>query len=380
MSDVACVCCAPLIAEVRPRGLQAEQLVEGLPLQVAELENPRRRIPWDAFTVFARRASDMLGGPEAIEDVAARSATQTVPRMLQRLLPRFGSARLVYLVGARWWGPWVFRGTRASCEEIADGRLREVIEILPEYAECPEFFQGVRGVLRSMPRLFGQAEAVVDLDQDGRRGEFIIAPPPARRRRLQLRANHRTPEDFEELAELGFRQDQLRESERRTRAAVVLLAERSRQLETLRRLHRTLGEQPDGRERIAAIVRLLEREFSMEGIRLSSIGPTDEAFERRVEAGQHEGAPSRSHTLRVGRRDVGRLELWGFEEGERAPGDAARLEELLPWIAIALESLRSGDEVERLSHLLAEDVADWQRLEWRLDRLLRAIGCEKLDS
>src|SRR5215472_5051383 len=137
LSDVTCACCSPLVAEIRARGLDPEPLVEGLGLPLSEFENPRNRVPWDPFTVFAARAAEMLGGADQIEEIAVRSAADGVPRFLRRLLPHLGSARPIYLVGARWWGPWVFRGTRSTCEELADGRLREVIEILPGYAECP---------------------------------------------------------------------------------------------------------------------------------------------------------------------------------------------------------------------------------------------------
>jgi hypothetical protein len=366
VSDVTCLCTAPLVAEVRARGLEAERLVDGLGIALAEVENPRSRIPWDPFTVFAGRAADLLGGPEQIEEIAARSAGAAVPAFLRRLLPHLASARPVYLIGARWWGPWVFRGTRATCEELADGRLREVIEILPGYAECPLFFQGIRGVLRAMPLLFGQTEAVVELAHDGRRGEFVISPPPPKRRLRNLFHRRRDLGALAgELEELGFGQEQLRESERRSRLAGALLADQSRRLETLSQLGDELSRRREEGELARALVRVVEVQFRASGVRLSGVGRDGEGFAQLAASGEVRGAPTATFALRLAERTVGRLELWGL------PDDDARLRELLPWIAVLLESERSESAIRSLTRWLERDLADWSRVEHRLERVLR---------
>ena len=79
---------------------------------------------------------------------------------------------------------FLFSFLRPEHEATVASRLREAgffvspsSEILPEFRECPDFFQGLRGVLRVMPRLFRQvryrssvtddAIAQVDSDNDG---------------------------------------------------------------------------------------------------------------------------------------------------------------------------------------------------------------------
>ena len=371
MSDVTCACCAPLVAEIRARGLDPEPLVAGLDVALSDLENPRSRIPWDPFTVVAGRAADLLGGAEQIEEIALRSAADSVPRFLRRLLPHLGSARPIYLVGARWWGPWVFRGTRATCEDLADGRLREVIEILPGYAECPLFFQGIRGVLRAMPLLFGQPEAVVDLRHDGRRGEFLITPPPARKRLRKLfrrrAAVSALPGDLEEL---GFHQEQLRESMRRTRVTGVLLAEKSRRLETLQRLGRELSHWQEEGELARAVIRLLEQQFPVRGVQLSGKAREGGGFAVLASSGDRSGPPSATHVLGAASGPVGRLELWGLGDRGAAPHDEALLRELLPWIGVAFENAQSEAALRGLTQWLEADLADWARLERRLEGAL----------
>ena len=55
MSDVACVCSAPIVGEVRARGLDPRVLANGLGVSLADLENPKGRIPWRDFVVFAEQ-------------------------------------------------------------------------------------------------------------------------------------------------------------------------------------------------------------------------------------------------------------------------------------------------------------------------------------
>lgn len=372
MSDVACVCCAPLVAEVRARGLDPRQLVEGLPLTLAQLENPRRRIRWEPFREFARRAGELLGGAGELEEVAARAAPEAVPQLLRLMLPHLGSARPIYLIGARWWGPWVFRGTRATCESLADGRLREVIEILPDYGECPEFFQGLRGVLRAMPRLFGQPDAVVDLAQDGRRGEYVIAAPPPKRRSRWLRPARRStvsplPEDLEEL---GFRQEQLRDALQRARATATLLAERTRRLETVHRLGIELVWHRDTQSRAEGMVRLLRDRLPLRGIRLGYDGSETGGPPSFAESGETTGAPDISRSLQVAGRPVGRLELWTPGAASLSREDEVLLGDFLPWLALALDASRSDEQIHELRDELEEDLAQWHRAERRLEQLL----------
>jgi hypothetical protein len=375
LSDVTCACAAPLVAEIRARGLDPEPLVAGLGLTLSDVENPRNRIPWDPFTVFASRAAEMLGGADQIEEIAARSAPGAVPGFLRRLLPHLGSARPIYLIGARWWGPWVFRGTRATCEELADGRLREVIEILPGYAECPLFFQGLRGVLRAMPLLFGQPEAVVELRHDGRRGEFLISPPPAKRRLRRLfRQRDRIDALPGDLEELGFHQEQLRESMRRTRVAGRLLAEKSRRLETLQRLGGELAHSHEAGELARGLIRLVESQVHPRGALLSGRSERSDGFVPLAASGERSGPASATHLLEVAGRSVGRLELWGQGDASSGRDDAALLGELLPWIALVLDRARSEAAIRWMTQWLEADLADWDRLERRLERVLAARG------
>ncbi len=366
MSEVACVF-GPVVDEVQSRGVPPEKLVEGLGFDAGELGNPRRRIPWEAFTELARRTEEVLGD-DGFGAVAARSAEESLPGVIRRALHRFGDARPIYWVGARWWGPWIFRATRAHCEQIADGRLRQVIEILPEYQESPEFFRGVQALLRVMPHLFGLPEAIVELRHDGRRGEFLITPPPARRSAWGRRKRVSLGALPEELFELGFQQEQLRESERRVHAADLLLADQRRRLEAIEALAQRLVEARDARSLLASVLELLEGEFLLRGLRISREAPGEAAAleDLRAETGDVSGTPSSSLRLRAAGVSIGRLELWTFGDEGLSPADAHHAAEIAPWIGLALGNIRAAESEARR---LAEPAPPLPEHRLRDDRL-----------
>jgi hypothetical protein len=324
MSDVASVCSAPIVGEARARGLDPAELAAGLDLRLADLENPRRRIPWRSFVVFAERAANMLG-PETLEELAAAATLDTVPRPIRRVLPRLRDSRPLFGFAARWWGPWIFRGTRGRCEVLPDGRIREVVRILPGYAPCPEFLTSIRGTLRAMPRLLNQPDALVTFEQDGREGEYIITPP--------------------------FR---------RTRSGKALPPRR----DTLGQLGGILARAGDGDSDALHrdIVRLVQQQHGIAGVRLAEYDETDHV--REFVAGTTMGAPSEAFPLRIADRPIGQLEFWRAGEDVMAP-----LRELVPWIAFAVEYGRSKALVTRLVASLMDHVRDWERVERRLEQI-----------
>jgi hypothetical protein len=323
------------------------RLVAGLGLSLADVEGPRGRIPWRAFVIFAQRAEKMLGAA-TLEELAAVATCDTVPGPIRRMLPMLSDSRPLFALAARWWGPRVFRGTRGRCEVLPDGRLREIVQILPGYAPCPEFLSGIRGTIRALPRLLNQPDALVTLEQDGREGEYLITPPPRRAR-------------WERAARLGPARFGTR---RGAQSISNRLGEQSRRLETLQQLGLVLAGGADADALQEDIVRLVQERLGVGGVRLSSYGEDNRS--RVAVSGTLPGVSVQSLPLVIADRRVGQLERWGVgEEAALAP-----LRELVPWIAIALEYGSSKALVAQLTRMLAEDARDWERMERRLEQLV----------
>ena len=337
MNEVACVF-RPLVEEVRARRIPPEKLLHGIPVTLEELGNPRRRISWDDFAELAQRCSELLG-PDAFEEIAARSAEAALPRPLRWLLARVGSVHSAYRISP-FWGPRVFRATRSACEVLPDGRVRELIEILPEYRESPEFFRGVRGLLRATPRLFGQPDARVELESDGRRGEFLIElePPPRPHRPRGAR--------------------------------------RVSQADPVERLARAFSRARGWHELPGVAARLLQRELGVRGAALSRARSAAHEPEALVETGDRSGRPASARPLVFAGRTVGWLSLW--TPGERPLGEEAeqRLHALRPLLAFLVESLQLAEANQRLTQLLEDNLSDWKRVEAALERIVGETGPE----
>ncbi|MEN8161042.1 MAG: hypothetical protein ABFS41_13300 [Myxococcota bacterium] len=336
MSEVACVF-QPFVDEVRARGIAAEQLLHGLPVQLEDLGNPRRRISWDDFTEIARRSTKLLG-PGAFGEIAARSAQNALPAPLRwMLVGRWRDVRRLYRVAPRW-GSRVFRATRAESELLEDGRVRQVVEILPEYRESLEFFEGVAALLRAAPRMFGEPDANVELVCDGRRGEFLIEP------------------------QWGPERDTLRRR-------LVRLGSRARRKGTVERFVGRLARTRDWREMPRAAARLLLNELEVRGAALSLGEPAHHMRHVVGGAGDRGGRPATVRRLHFARRPIGSLVLWTHEGGALGERAERRLHALRPLLALLLETAEVDAANRELVELLERNLSDWRRVEAHLERI-----------
>ena len=377
VSSVAGICSAPIVAEVRARGLDVESLVDGLDTPLPIFENVRGRVPWKAFVPFAARAEKMLGAT-VLEDLAAEATVAAVPKSFRLLLPRLTDARTLFSLAPRWWGPRVFNGTSGFCEALPDGRLREIVRIAPEHQASSEFLSGLRGTLRAMPRLTNQSDAIVELDQDGREGEFLITPPPMaanvtrgllgrwRAKRHASRTERTTWEAVRELEEFGFASERLLHQDRELHLLASEADHGKRQRETLRQMQLLLSQYPgrDFRKLQEAIVDLLVSQRDVVAARVAFFG-TDSTEAHEVTRGRFTGLPDFEIPLCVAGIEVGILSLWATLEGD----ELESLRPLSVWIALVLELGRTRTSNAHLTRMLAQDVGDWQELEQRLEAL-----------
>ena len=177
MSEVSCRVFVPLVEHLHARGQSPDLLVEGLPFSAEDLNRPSNRIPWEDFVVVLERATRLLGGVEQIEQLAYNSYPK-VMGIIGVLASNFVSTRSIYHIGAKWHGPNLFSCTSATCEDLPDGRVREIIEILPPHRDSELFFRLLRGSLRSAPSVFGQPDAAVEMEIHPRRAIYTITLPP----------------------------------------------------------------------------------------------------------------------------------------------------------------------------------------------------------
>ncbi len=235
MSEVSCRTCGPLIEALQSAGLPLETAVKGLELAPETILKPSNRISWNEYLGILENVSKALGGPDDLEQTGITFYTQA-GGLLGVVASRVSSARPLYHMGARWYGPSLYSATRATTEDLPDGRIRQTIEILPTYRSSELFFRQMRGGLRAAPLLLGQPEAEVEMEISGRRATYVITPPPALtvwgrvRRALRWR---RTLEKADR--ELTVQRDEIHHGYEMARRTGDLLSFQTRRLEAEQR-------------------------------------------------------------------------------------------------------------------------------------------------
>jgi signal transduction histidine kinase/CheY-like chemotaxis protein len=253
VSEVSCRTCAPSLEAVRECGLPLGELTLGLSASLSALLDPSSRISWDDFTRVLENAVRLLGEPEVLEQVACRYYSRS-GSILGVVAAGIFDVRPLYHMGARWYGPSLYACTRATCVDLPDGRLRQVIEILPGYRDSKLFFHGMRGALRTGPVLLGQPLADVEMEVTPRRGVYLISPPPALSlwRRLRRVLSRRRVLD----TELALYNDEVRRTYELARNAHERLDTQTQRLEQERRERERAQDLLQQAQRVDAMGRL----------------------------------------------------------------------------------------------------------------------------
>jgi signal transduction histidine kinase/ActR/RegA family two-component response regulator len=221
-----------MLEAARERDLPLGDLALGLSVPLQTLLDPSSRISWDDFTRVLENAARLLGGPEVLEQVACRYYSRS-GSILGVVAAGVFDVRPLYHMGARWYGPSLYACTRATCVDLPDGRIRQTIEILPDYRDSKLFFHGMRGALRTGPLLLGQPLAEVEMEVSPRRGVYLISPPPALSlwHRLRRILSRRSVLD----TELALYNDEVRRTHEQARSAHERLDTERQRLEEVQR-------------------------------------------------------------------------------------------------------------------------------------------------
>jgi signal transduction histidine kinase len=208
MKEVSCRMTATVMKSMRARGIDLEHMVDGLPFDLETLEDPGGRITWDQFLRVLENMSELLGGPDGLEEICSTFYPQN-EGLVKELARQALSPRTLYHIG-RWYGAWLLPCTHAECVDLPDGRLVQTIEIQPDHEDSDLFFRCMAGALRTVPSLLGLPPADVKMERSPRKAAFTVTPPRIgrwdrlkrmlrRRRASAIGANEELTLHFEEF-------------------------------------------------------------------------------------------------------------------------------------------------------------------------------------
>jgi signal transduction histidine kinase len=300
----------------------------------------------------------LSGGPEELERLAYVHQQFASFEFIGKVARYFVSARGIYWMGVVWVGRALFSIIQDSLSELPDGRLRATLEIPPGYRDSPQFFRAMLGAIRSAPHHLGQPDALVQMELSPRRAVYLITPPPSLAlwsrvwRRLQAVFGARRA-----IQELSAQQAELQRSYAELSAANAMIRAQASQLKRVSRLGRQLAAHVEMEGLGDAILRLLQDRFEYDGILLWILDPRVNELALLGQAGRTGSEPMRTYPLRIAGRLVGRLDVWDrklFSDSDRLQ----LLDELTPWIAVALGNARSFSVLRERAEVLEQRIKD----------------------
>ncbi len=225
-----------LAPEFERRGVAFDALLDGLQVDRTALRNPLRRVPVSVLVQIGERVGAALGGGSAALDAIENTLASLFDHERFRWLSSMryvASPRALYTTFyaliLRWrWGA-ITRGGRW----MTDGRFRVDFELPPG---SEPLAAGLRGLMRGLPRLIRENDAVVDVRTEGSLVVFLITPPVPSRA-LAVRSFERLRAMLQPRAmldQLMYQQEQLLASYEQLRTANEQLERQSEELRSSR--------------------------------------------------------------------------------------------------------------------------------------------------
>lgn len=178
MSDVLVRILRPLRPPLEARGAELDAVMADHGLAPRRLWlDPVSRIPWDTFAEILEAAADRLGGPEALDGVAAERVAGSW-KALAALVSRYVTPYPAYQLGVRWFAPAIFGCVRAELKEVPGG-LFERVFIPAERRDSLEFFWLTHGVMRRLPTLMGWQTTSIEFVPRVRQADYRLRFAPA---------------------------------------------------------------------------------------------------------------------------------------------------------------------------------------------------------
>ncbi len=373
MKEVSVAALDVVLRAVKAKGISLESALEGTGVALALAQKKGERVSWDQYVRIMANARRIFSSEELVSlgGAVLRSPFIRPFSVLGKLLftaPEFYRFALQKTSGA---GNQQFSCVEPSYTEAGDHQIQIMLKLAPGYADCPEFFLISKGTFVDLPRVVGLppsqvemtlvpygAQYLVRMPQGGgvlgRVKRAIAYPFAARAVALELKdANEALTARFHELER-----------------AKEEISRRAEQLEIVSALGRELTAYTELAPLARALAHQLTARLSSEGMILS-VGSVGEALSTVYAEGRTDGPGKRDLTLAAGGVSIGRLELWRAQAPESDQSDF--LDDLVPWISIAVNNARSFDLLKDYQSGLEKRVAERTvQLEQSLQKVVEA--------
>lgn len=339
------------------RGLPVAPLLDGLRLDEETLREGNGRLNWDSALTILHRASEAVGGLEAMREIGRNLTDRSVFSNVRHVLSQLADTWQVFRVMRLWLAPALIYAVPRHYQERDDGTI--VLSFSPPFSEVngAPYLYLMSGVMESLPTVIGAPPAQIHVEAKDTYFEFHITPSAQTK---GYRANDLDDPDvriaYAAIHELIHNQRNIQEAFDVMQNTIDWLDSRSQRLETFSKLGQTLAEKRDLDTLAQNVLSVLVLEFQFSGGALEVITPDHQ--ERRWGMGVREGASTLSYPFGSASEFRATLELWGEPKYEIG-GSEDPVVRLIPWLGLAVgnavafrrlddERRRSKDRLEQL--------------------------------
>jgi PAS domain S-box-containing protein len=160
--EVSCFALEYIFHELERRGQPLEPMVRDLPYSLAHLRDPRERVDWKTFCIFAERC-EHLWGERGVTELGERAHLSPMVRWMTFVARALFTPTEYYRFALREFCR-KFACIEPLQQEVAPGRLHCHLYMREGYEPCPPLFNALGGAFRMMPTLLGMARAEVSCE------------------------------------------------------------------------------------------------------------------------------------------------------------------------------------------------------------------------
>lgn len=187
MSEVSCRAYSWFVAAEQAGVLRIDELLEGLPLSRAFLEDENHRAPWDPWATLCDRAAVAMGSEQAVLDSGRFILTEGLSSFVRRPAALFTDDRLLYRVMATWGIPSLFRSVTVEFRDLDATHLTVRVSMRPGYRPSRAWFVMLGAALPLAPRFVGRPDAEVKTELFESSAMFHVTLKPSRSFSSRLR-------------------------------------------------------------------------------------------------------------------------------------------------------------------------------------------------
>ncbi|MDP3506222.1 MAG: ATP-binding protein [Myxococcales bacterium] len=179
MSEVSCRAYSWFVAAEQAGVLRIDELLEGLPLSRAFLEDESNRVPWELWATMCDRAAAAMGSEKAVLESGRFIFTEGISSFLRRPAALFTDDRLLYRVMATWGIPSLYRAVAVEFIDVDVDHVRVVISMRPGFRASRAWFLMAGAALPLAPRFVGRQDGKVVAEIGESSATFHVTMPPS---------------------------------------------------------------------------------------------------------------------------------------------------------------------------------------------------------